>query len=310
MTSTTGVKGVVMPVVTVYRHGATAGIGSVGNRRPPKREEVKGWSLGSVRRNLAFLRSVDERGLTGEGWALTLTVRDCPPTHTDWHKTVELYLLQVKRLIGTVRSHWVTEWQRRGVPHLHGAIWFPPGTSERYAIVNMLIKLWVGYAAAFGVGEKGQMVKPIDGVIGWFQYISKHAARGVKHYQRASENIPQGWIKTGRMWSKAGDWPIKEPVKLTLDSHGYHVLRRWARSWRKADARAAHAKVYRSLVEGRLKSPVVWRESISRIKDARTMLRCPDPKLSGVRGISEWISEDLILRMMERLSLDGYSVES
>ncbi len=299
-----------MPVVTVYRHGATAGVGSVGNRKPSKRAEVKGWSAGAVRRNLQFLYSVDERGLTGEGWALTLTVRDCPPTHTAWHQAVELYLLQVKRLLGTIRSHWVTEWQRRGVPHLHGAIWFPLGTGERYAIVNMLIKLWIGYAAAFGVGEKGQMVKPINGVIGWFQYISKHAARGVKHYQRASENIPQGWTKTGRMWSKGGDWPVKGPVKLTLDNRGYHVLRRWARSWRKADARAGFYKLREGILLGRSVSTAQYREALRRICSARHMLRCSDLKLSSVRGVSEWIGEDLILRMIERLALDGYPVES
>lgn len=301
-----------MPVVTVYRHGATAGIGSVGKHERAKRGEVKGWSAGAVRRNLAFLRSIDERGLTGEGWALTLTVRDCPPTHADWHRAVELYLQQVGRLLGTVRVHWVTEWQRRGVPHLHGAIWFPDGTGERFSVVGMLVKLWMPYAASFGAGERGQMVKPIDGVFGWFQYVSKHAARGVKHYQRASESIPQGWAKTGRMWSKGGDWPIREPVRLNLDNPGYHVLRRWARSWRKADARVAHAKLRRALLDGRLKSvPTAhWRESLGRIKSARTMLRCPDPNLSAVRGISEWIGENLLLRMIERLSLDGYQVES
>ncbi len=284
----------------------------VGNHERAKRGEVKGWTAGAVRRNIAFLRSIDERGLTGEGWALTLTVRDCPPSHDAWHQAVELYLQQVKRLMGTIRVHWVTEWQRRGVPHLHGAIWFPDGTGDRFAIVNMLVRLWVGYSASFGTGEKGQMVKPIDGALGWFQYVSKHAARGVKHYQRAADNIPQGWIKTGRMWSKGGDWPTREPVKLNLDNRGYHVLRRWARSWRKAEARAAHAKLRRSLLEFRVKSisSAHWRESLGRIKSARTMLRCPDLKLSGVRGISEWISENLLLRMIQRLALDGYRVES
>lgn len=299
-----------MPVVTVYRHGATAGVASMSNHKRVPRGDVQGWSAGAVRRNLAFLRSIDERGLTGEGWALTLTVRDCPPTHEDWNQAVELYLLQVRRLLGTVRFHRVTEWQRRGVPHLHGAIWFPDGTSERYNVVNVLTSLWLPYAASFGAGERGQMVKPIDGALGWFQYVSKHAARGVKHYQRASESIPQGWVKTGRMWSKGGAWPTKEPVKLTMENRGYHVLRRWVRSWRKADARAAHAKLYRNLVEGRLKSTVPWRESIGRLKSARTMLRCPDPYLSAVRGVSEWIGENLLLRMIHRLSLDGYQVQS
>lgn len=301
-----------MPVVTVYRHGVTAGIGSVGNRKPPKRDEVKGWSAGSVRRNLRFLYSIDERGLTGEGWAITLTVRNCPPTHDEWHRAVELYLLQVKRLMGTVRAHWVTEWQRRGVPHLHGAIWFPAGTSQRYLVVNILTKLWCGYAAQFGAGERGQMVKPIDGVIGWFQYVSKHAARGVKHYQRASENIPQGWQKTGRMWGKGGEWPTKEPVKLNLDGRGYHVLRRWARAWRLADARASLASLERMLLRGHVTSipSKVFRDARRRVSSARGMLRCGDPVRSRVRGVSEWIGEDLILRMIERLARDGYPVES
>lgn len=301
-----------MPVLTVYRHGATAGIGTVGDHERAKRGEVKGWTAGAVRRNLAFLRSIDERGLTGEGWALTLTVRDCPPSHVEWHQAVELYLLQVKRIMGTVRVHWVTEWQRRGVPHLHGAIWFPEGTGDRFVIVNTLIKLWVSYTAGFGTGEKAQMVKPIDGVIGWFQYVSKHAARGVKHYQRAAENIPQGWVKTGRMWSKGGNWPTREPVKLNLDSRGYHVLRRWVRAWRKADARTSFHKLRDALLEGRTQSvsTAQYRDARRRISNARTMLRCPDLGLSSVRGISEWIGEDLLLRIVRQLSLDGYPVES
>ena len=114
------------------------------------------------------------------------------------------------------------------------------------------------------------------------------------------------------MWSKGGAWPTKEPVKLTMENRGYHVLRRWVRSWRKADARAKFAEVLNRVEEGRIDGlkPHAVRDARRRIPSARTMLRCPDLKLSGVRGLSEWISEDLTLRMIERLSLDGYPVES
>lgn len=289
------VLGKAMPVITVYRHGVTAGTPPMRNDHVrAKRGEVKGWSPGAVRRNLKFLYSIDERSLTGEGWALTLTVRKCPPSYTDWKEALELYFLQVKRLMGTVRVHWVTEWQRRGVPHLHAAIWLPEGTSKRFAVENILTHLWVAYGAHFGVSLRGQRAKPIDGPIGWFQYVSKHAARGAKHYQRSSENIPQGWEKTGRMWGTGGDWPTKEPVKLQTDNSGYHVLRRWARAWRISNARSGPESV----------------ETRRRISSARTMLRCPDLQLSRVRGISEWIEEDLLLRMLQRLALDGYLVES
>lgn len=302
-----------MPVLTVYRHGSTAGVPPMSrNHHRGKRGEVNGWTPGAVRRNLAFLRSVDERRLTGEGWAITLTVRDCPPTHEDWRRLVELYLLQLRRQHGALRAHWVTEWQRRGVPHLHGAIWLPEGPTERFSVSSVFAQTWLNYAAPYRAGSKGQTVKIIDGVVGWFQYVSKHLARGVKHYQRSSDNIPQGWVKTGRMWGHNGDWPLREPVKLQLNNRGYHILRRWARSWRVADARAGHAQVAQAVSQGGIHRAMLqaYADTRQRISSARTMLRCPDPSLSSVRGISEWISEDLIFRMLQRLSLDGYSVES
>lgn len=276
-----------------------------------KRQEIKGWSSGAVRRNLKFLYSIDERGLTGEGWAFTLTVRRCPPTHEDWHRAIENYLYKLQRLLGTIRVHWVTEWQRRGVPHLHGAIWFPDEVAQVWNLQNVIQQVWLPYGAPFGAGPQGQMAKPIDGVLGWFQYVSKHAARGVRHYQRASENIPQGWQKTGRMWGKGGDWPTREPVKLEVDNRGYHVLRRWVRGWRVADARYAHVKACHTVArrdDRRALKGVV--DARRRILSARHALRCSDPLLSAVRGVSEWIGEDLLLRMIERLALDGYPVDS
>lgn len=276
---------------------------------PALRGDVNGWSAGAVRRNLKFLYSVDERGLTGQGWALTLTVRDCPPSHRDWRRVVDLFLRQVRRTLGTIRAHWVTEWQRRGVPHLHMAIWLPDASP---APDVALVRLWLHYAAAYRPGPKGQIAKPICGAVGWFQYVSKHAARGLAHYQRAAANMPTQWAKSGRMWGTGGDWPIREPVKLQIDNQGYHVLRRWARAWRIADARAKHAELRRKLDEGRFEQTVLraYLETRRRIPSARTMLRCPDPNLSRVRGISEWIGESLMLRMVAQLSRYGYPVDA
>ena len=44
-----------------------------------KRGEVGGWSEGAARRNVRFLYGIEERELHGDGFAVTLTVRDCPP---------------------------------------------------------------------------------------------------------------------------------------------------------------------------------------------------------------------------------------
>lgn len=91
---------------------------------------------------------------------------------------------------GMVRLHWVTEWQRRGVPHLHCAIWFP----DAYDTITPT-RAWVEVASAYGAGLRGQHARIIDGPVGWFQYLAKHAARGVKHYQRTADSIPEGWQK-------------------------------------------------------------------------------------------------------------------
>lgn len=136
---------------------------------------------------IPHVRQTDQ--LTGAGVALTLTLRDCPPTADDWHKLRRAWEKRMVRA-GMVRLHWVTEWQRRGVPHLHCAIWFP----DAYDTITPT-RAWVEVASAYGAGLRGQHARIIDGPVGWFQYLAKHAARGVKHYQRTADSIPEGWQK-------------------------------------------------------------------------------------------------------------------
>ncbi|MGN5699134.1 replication protein, partial [Xanthomonas citri pv. mangiferaeindicae] len=62
---------------------------------------------------------------------------------------------------GMVRLHWVTEWQRRGVPHLHCAIWFP----DLYDLVTP-IDAWVAVEGEYGAGHRGQHGRVIDGPVG------------------------------------------------------------------------------------------------------------------------------------------------
>src|SRR5690606_34001000 len=228
-----------MPVITVYRHGGKGGVGPARNDHlRAKRGEVEGWSLGATRRNTEFLMSVDEKRLTGAGVALTLTLRDCPATPEEWHRLRRAWIERMRRA-GMIRLHWVTEWQRRGVPHLHCAIWFAEGYE-----IHTACRAWVELASAYGAGDRGQHGRMIDGPIGWFQYLAKHASRGVKHYQRSGDNIPEAWqSKTGRVWGKSGDWPTVAPRQFGLEDQtgdgGYFRLRRMVRAWRIADARAS-----------------------------------------------------------------------
>lgn len=259
---------------------------SNGHRRVP-RGDIQGWSEGATRRNTEFLMSVRTDQLTGAGVALTLTLRDCPPTADDWHKLRRAWEKRMVRA-GMVRLHWVTEWQRRGVPHLHCALWFP----DRYDFVAA-IDAWVAVAGAYGAGHRGQHGRIIDGPVGWFQYLAKHAARGVKHYQRTADSIPEGWQKrTGRVWGKVGDWPVQEKIRIDLqDQHGdggWFVYRRLIRAWRLADARSA-GDAYR-------------------IRSARGMLRCSDRVRARLIGFVEWTPYDVQMALIAHVASRGYSV--
>jgi hypothetical protein len=236
--------------------------------------------------------------------ALSFTLRDCPPSHEDWKKLREAFFFRL-RCKGLYRLHWLTEWQKRGVPHLHAALWFDVDAVLAYMAKNwpalparsfldafpVLLKAdWLQLTAPYRSSVGAQDIKVINDDLGWLQYLSKHAARGAAHYQRAIGSMPAGWQKTGRMWGHLGDFPTSEPLGLDLDSSGWFQFRRIVRRWRIAQARSD-------------KKP-----SARRIRSARRMLRCSDRALSSVRGVSEWISLDLGLSIVRWLSVSGCSV--
>lgn len=275
-----------MPIVTVYQHGQSSGTAPMRNDHVrAKRDEVMGWSDKTARSNTRFLQSIPLESLTGTGYAFTLTLRDCPVSHADWHRLVKAYIMRLKRM-GMVRLHWVTEWQKRGVPHLHGVVYFP----EDAGINGLqIIHHWCNVASFFVAAEWAQNVKPISNSLGWLQYLAKHAARGAKHYQRSSESIPAGWRKTGRMWGKWGDWHISEPMKFHISRQANFYYRRLVRSYRISAARA----------DGNPKS----------IMYARRMLKCNLRNLSEVRGTSGWVPESVTIQLIHHLANSGFPVE-
>lgn len=275
-----------MPVITEYRHGLTMGIPPrMTSYQRSKRQQVEGWTDSSTRRNTKFLYSVDERKLTGQGFALTLTVRDCPPTAEDWKRIREAFFDRLRRM-GLLRGHWLTEWQRRGVPHLHCAVWIEgvldPSTAGR------IMDHWLELAGAYGAGQRGQQAKAITDSVGWFQYLSKHAVRGLNHYQRSADSIPAGWKKTGRMWGKLGEWATVEPVRYLLDNAGFWAFRRVVQRWRVAMARESG--------------------DAGRLRAARRMLQGNDRAMCSVRGCSEWIDQDMTAQVIAHLAASGYQI--
>jgi len=281
-----------MPTGKLYRNGLTLGMGGNPNPVGGKRGQVEGWSVNAVRRHTRWLYAVDSTRLDGHGWSLTLTLRDCPPTPEAWGVLRKRYLQRIRDTGAMVRLHWVTEWTRRKVPHMHLAIYLEPDLSPAQAH-RLLIAPWLDLAAEYGVGPKGQHLAPITGAVGWLEYLSKHAARGVAHYQRSGK--PPGWETTGRLWGHAGSWPVDEPAEITLTRAEFFRFRRLVRAWRIADAR-------RELVEAA--DPAARQKAVRRLVSARHMLRCDDPTLSQVRGCSEWIPEDLGMVLLEAVAGD------
>lgn len=271
-------------LVSAYLNGSTAGVSGDHKRLPGKRERVRGWSTSAVRRHTRWLYSVDAPQLSQQGYAVTLTLKDCPATSEDWHTLRTTFIKRLNRA-GLIRFHWVTEWQRRGVPHLHGAFYFDADLS--YSDVMLIIlRAWLAVAAPLGAAAISQDVKRIDGAMGWLQYLSKHASRGVRHYQR--QGHPEGWESTGRLWGYGGEWPVEAPMKFDLERHAGYRYRRLVRSWTIADARASGDP--------------------KRIAWARQMLKCPDIALSHVRGVSGWVPESVTLSLLTLMSDQGEGV--
>lgn len=250
-------------------------MGGTGTHERSPRGDVLGWTPATARRQRNWLWTVDSDRLTGYGYAVTLTIRDCPPTAAEFHRLRRTWLKRIERM-GAVRVHWVIEWTARKIPHLHAAVYFDheldPMTQD------MLAVNWIMVASEFGTGLQGQEVKKIDGAMGWLKYLSKHASRGANHYQRSGH--PEGWNKTGRLWGYTGDWPVDEPVVLEdLSAPEFWRLRRMMRAWAVADARKSRD----------------W----SRVAYLRRAGRPSDRAKSSYQGVSEWIPEHVALRLVD-----------
>ncbi len=280
----TNLKVIKLATLQLYNNGMTAGKAGRNNNdkfndvdyifehlnktgtvpKAAKRGETQGWNPAVSRRMTQWLYSVGIPHLTGSGYSFTFTIKDCPPIAQDWAKLVKALAMRFKRR-GVVRYHWLTEWQSRGVPHLHG----------------------------------------------WFKYLSKHAVRGVQHYQRNSDNMPKEWKgHTGRMWGKGGDWGVQKPMRFDLDDKSYCRFRRIVRAWRKSKARCEHEAIMSELLRTYQVDAYRLQQSKRNIIRARSLLKSHDRKVANVRGVNEFFGLDESIRIAVHLnSYDDAIVE-
>lgn len=262
-----------MAVVKVWPGGSSGGFAGPGRKAGDggaARGIVNGWSLGSSRRLYATLWSIDSTKLGEDGWAITLTVKDTPPNADEWHAARRAFQMRLSRA-GIEQQQWVIEWTRKKTPHLHMAV-FGPGNVDELAVVAWLqICQARGWSASF----KAQHIVRITGANGWLQYVSKHAARGVHHYQR--EGAPEGWDKTGRLWGITDNWPRELPIEVELERWQFHRYRRLVIAYQRKRMIASGVKPYRALKLG---------------------TRFGDKESGAMMGVSGWIPDSISTELL------------
>lgn len=278
-----------MPVVKVYRNGTKASLfdadsGSI----PPEgalRGLVQGWSADSARHNTEFLYGVALEGLTGVGFAYTFTMQRTPDTSGEWLAAMALWRKAVMAS-GAVRFHWVVEWQARGTPHVHCAVYYPEGATDddRDAPADA----WFRYFRRWGTGAQAQYYTAIVDAAGWLKYLAKHAARGAMHYQRVG--FPEGWDKSGRLWGHRGQWPMGDLDEFDLSEEEITRFRRLVVAYRVAQERE------RSLGT-RVRTRRAQRGD-ARKDYARRALRMEYNAPLWQRGVSTWIDRDAALMLV------------
>lgn len=299
-----------MPTITLMPSGINAAFGG-GNSSPKKRGTVCGLTQGAARRCKAFLMSIDTSRLDGTAINFTLTLRDCPPSSDEW-ESLKKQLFRRLRKMGLIRLHFVTEWTKRGLPHLHGMAFFEKhhevsenlggGNWFRYLtpINEHMIKwAWIDIASTYGVNLKGQHTRREQNIdTAWFKYMSKHASRSAGHYQRQLAHMPEAWHKTGRMWGKLGqDWPTHSE-QHELPSWAFHHLRRQVRRLRRSQALTEAAKARLTGNDIQLSG------AVGTLRYLRSIKRRVNPSESSRMPISEWVCQDDAMRLLDGIHLN------
>lgn len=273
-----------LPTLKLYQNGVSSFMGGSGNHTRSPRGDIKGWTPATARRQRDWLWQVRADDLDGVGYAMTLTMRDTPATGEEFQRMRRAWVKRVERL-GSTRVHWVVEWQARGTPHLHAAIYFATPL-ESLTLHAEIALAWLKVCDAAGIDAswRSQDGKEIAGALGWLKYLAKHASRGANHYQR--QGAPDGWQKTGRMWGHSGEWPTTEPFVIDdLSNREFYRIRRMLRNWSRNQAAGAGD----------------W----DRLRYLRRAGRPDNAHQSRYQGVSEWIPEHELLRLIDYLEREN-----
>lgn len=266
--------------LVIRQHGVSGGLPGPGGGGHCSSTSVTGWSRGSAQRNALFLQSV-KPPVGCLGIAVTLTCRTLPSL-SDWRSMVRTYCRFLSKSMVVSCYHYVTEWQRRGVPHLHLVVYLQIADTAWSTWMVLLRRFWSDISDS---AMQSNYAYPVTDLVGWLQYVAKHAARGVNHYQRAS--LPEDWkgLATGRMWGYGGNWPERKEGKLSMSRADFVIFSRLLRKY--------------MVKQGRPK---------------RAMIQKKDSELTYPRGVFEWVDNKVVTRFLDYLvslpTSDLYFLES
>lgn len=147
------------------------------------------------------------------------------------------------------------EFTKKRTPHVHyliffnlfdrdtGELWSPDWVEdgERYKqepnpYIYAVRNLWLYLTMDYGTHYKAQHAKTVRDIsTELLNYELKHAARGVKHYQKDMRNSPVKWLDNPsfpRVWRKSRWFPVVPSEVLGfVDSDAWYVLRRRVVKW-------------------------------------------------------------------------------
>lgn len=295
-----------MPTISIRAHGtsatrnqtvvnpATGEIVKLTAFNQPERTATRGWTSNVARRNEQRLQQIDFDGIEGVPAFVTLTMPSGQMSEVsaaEFHGWLKRWLQYMKRH-GMFHYYWILEFQASGNPHIHVLVWLDHAWDalEQFKA----LRSWVGILNKSGVGARlqGQIWEDIDvgGTITVdgetvpahpervLMYLAKHAARGVAHYQRQIENMPDDWqFRSGRVWGHDRGLPLREQEDFETDYSTFWTFRRLVRRWRISEARG-------------IKDADRRRKAISQ---ARGSLRCSRRDVSPYRGVSAWVPSDV-----------------
>ena len=214
-------------------------------RKPGKRSFNQGWTHTTTNNFKKLIFSIDYPKMVETHWLVagTHTIKHCPENSGYWHTLLDKHNKRLAYHFPGLEYLNITEWQRRGVPHLHALYAVPKSLFNSQSAAENAIKYkgvqsWLDLSSLdYGTTHRGQFYSTVYDIKGWGEYLRKHMSRGVNNYQRSKDNIPHSWsLHTGRVYSRSyGFSQFLEPAqKYTTTFEAFIQIRRRVNAYQKS----------------------------------------------------------------------------